>query len=202
MRSSLDNLESGGLRDDQRAFVRRAREGGQRLASILSALGAAARVEESIKQTEHVNFDLCEVLRSAAEGYQVGFPDARIALSAPADRCYVRGAPELLVQMLDKFVENAVDYCPAGGLISIELTRAREHYLLTVSNDGPPIPEAMLPRLFESLFEQRAGQDDKPHFGLGLYIARLIAEFHGGRVSAANRAEVSGACFTVSLPMI
>jgi dedicated sortase system histidine kinase len=202
VRSSLDNLESDGLRDDQRAFVQRAREGGQRLASILSALGAAARVEESIKQAERVNFDLCAVLRSAVAGYQSGFPHARIELDVPADECHLRGAPDLLVQMLDKLVENAVDFCPAGGTIAIVLARDAGDYRLSVANDGPPIPEAMLPRLFESLFEQRAGREDKPHFGLGLFIVRLIAEFHGGRAAAANRAEPTGAVFTVTLPII
>ena len=58
VRSSLDNLESEGVRADQRGYVMRAREGVLRLQSILSALGAAARVEESIKQAERVNFDL------------------------------------------------------------------------------------------------------------------------------------------------
>jgi signal transduction histidine kinase len=60
----------------------------------------------------------------------------------------------------------------------------------------------MLGRLFESLFEHRQGHDDRPHFGLGLYIVRLIAEFHGGAARAANRAEGGGAVFTVVLPMI
>jgi dedicated sortase system histidine kinase len=202
VRSSLDNLESEGLRDDQRDFVRRAREGGQRLASILSALGAAARVEESIKQAERVNFDLRDLLHSAVAGYRSGFPRARIELAAPADACFLRGAPDLIVQMLDKLVENAVDFCPPDGAIVITLLREGGEYALVVANDGPPIPEAMLPRLFESLFEQRAGQDDKPHFGLGLYIVRLIVEFHGGRVAAANRVGASGARFTVSLPII
>ncbi len=202
VRSSLDNLESDGLRDDQRAFVQRAREGGQRLASILSALGAAARVEESIKQAERVSFDLCAVLRSAVAGYQSAFPQARIEINVPVDECHLRGAPDLLVQMLDKLVENAVDFCPAGGLIAVILVRDAGDYRLSVANDGPPIPEAMLPRLFESLFEQRAGREDKPHFGLGLFIVRLIAEFHGGRAAAANRVEPTGAVFTVTLPII
>jgi two-component system, OmpR family, sensor histidine kinase ChvG len=52
------------------------------------------------------------------------------------------------------------------------------------------------------LFEQRASRDDKPHFGLGLYIVRLIAEFHSGSVSAANRTDSGGAIFTVKLPII
>jgi dedicated sortase system histidine kinase len=202
VRSSLDNLESEGLRDDQRHYVTRAREGTQRLQSILSALGAAARVEESIKQAERVNFDLRELLSSAIAAYRDGFPQARFELETPDNLCFMRGAPDLLVQLLDKLIENAVDFCPAGGTITVRLERAPGNYLLQVRNDGPPIPQALLGRLFESLFEQRQGRDDKPHFGLGLYIVRLVAEFHGGTAVAANRSDGDGAVFTVTLPLI
>jgi len=202
VRSSLDNLESEGVRTDQRGFVIRAREGVSRLQSILSALGAAARVEESIKQAERVNFDLCELLSAAVAGYRDAFPSSRFELDVPADACPLWGAPDLIAQMLDKLVENAVDFCPASGSITVRLTRAGSNYELSVANDGPPIPEAMLGRLFESLFEHREGRDDRPHFGLGLYIVRLIAEFHGGGALAANRSDGGGATFTVTLPMI
>jgi two-component system, OmpR family, sensor histidine kinase ChvG len=202
VRSSLDNLESEGLREDQQRYVTRAREGTQRLQSILSALGAAARVEESIKQAERVNFDLRELLVSAVAAYRDGFPQARIALETPADPCFIRGAPDLIVQLLDKLIENAVDFCPAAGTITVRLERTPGNYVLQVQNDGPPIPQALLGRLFESLFEQRQGRDDKPHFGLGLYIVRLIAEFHGGTAVAANRPAGDGALFTVTLPLI
>ncbi len=202
VRSSLDNLESEGLRDDQRRYVTRAREGTQRLQSILSALGAAARVEESIKQTERVNFDLRELLTSAVAAYRDGFPQSRIDLEIPGDPCFIRGAPDLLVQLLDKLIENAVDFCPSSGIITVRLARTPGSYLLQVQNDGPPIPQALHGRLFESLFEQRQGRDDKPHFGLGLYIVRLIAEFHGGTAIADNRPDGGGALFTVTLPLI
>jgi two-component system, OmpR family, sensor histidine kinase ChvG len=202
VRSSLDNLESEGVRADQRGFVTRAREGVSRLQSILSALGAAARVEESIKQAERANFDLRELLHAAVAGYRDAFPSSRFELDAPGDACPMRGAPDLIAQMLDKLVENAVDFCPASGEITVRLVRSASNYELSVANDGPPIPEAMLGRLFESLFEHREGRDDRPHFGLGLYIVRLIAEFHGGTALAANRPDGGGAAFTVSLPMI
>jgi dedicated sortase system histidine kinase len=202
VRSSLDNLESEGVRDDQRPYLTRAREGTQRLQSILSALGAAARVEESIKQAERVHFDLRELLIGAAAAYRDGFPSAHIELETPEGACPLRGAPELIVQMLDKLIENAVDYCPAGGGITLRLARIPGSYVIEVGNDGPSIPDAMLGSLFESLFEQRAGRDDKPHFGLGLYIVKLIAEFHGGTATAANRADAGGAVFTVVLPVI
>ena len=202
VRSSLDNLESEGLRDDQARYITRAREGTVRLQSILSALGAAARVEESIKQSERVNFDLRDLIASAVAAYRDGFAGARIELQLPEDACYARGAPDLIVQLLDKLIENAVDFCPAGGAISVRLGRSQSSYILEVGNDGPLIPAALMSHLFESMFEQRHGRDDRPHFGLGLYIVRLIAEFHGGTAAAANRPDGSGVIFTVTLPMI
>jgi len=202
VRSSLDNLESAGLREDQRAFVQRARDGSQRLASILSALGAAARVEQSIRQSERVNVDLRQLLISAVGGYRTAFPQIRFELHAPQDVCHLQAAPDLIVQMLDKLIDNAVDFCPAGGTIAIELLRDSGNYRLSVGNDGPPIPDALLPRLFESLFEHRSSPAGKPHFGLGLYIVRLIAEFHGGRALAGNRPDGAGALFTLILPGI
>jgi two-component system sensor histidine kinase ChvG len=202
VRSSLDNLESEGLRDDQLRYITRAREGTQRLQSILSALGAAARVEESIKQSERVSFDLRELMISAVAAYRDGFPGARFSLELPDNPCFALGAPDLLVQLLDKLIENAVDFCPPGGNIRVSLERAQADYLLQVANDGPLIPEALMGRLFESLFEQRQGKDDKPHFGLGLYIVRLIAEFHGGTAVAANKEDGGGVVFTIALPLI
>jgi two-component system, OmpR family, sensor histidine kinase ChvG len=202
VRSSLDNLESEGLRDDQRRYITRAREGTQRLQSILSALGAAARVEESIKQSERVNFDLRELLISAVAAYRDGFPGTHFVLRTPQDPCFARGAPDLMVQLLDKLVENAVDFCPKEGTVTVRLEHVQANYCLQVANDGPLIPEALMGRLFESLFEQRQGGDDKPHFGLGLYIVRLIAEFHGGTAVAANRDDGSGVVFIITLPLI
>jgi signal transduction histidine kinase len=84
----------------------------------------------------------------------------------------------------------------------VRLTRTGSDYELAVENDGPPIPPEVQDRLFESLFERREGRDDKPHLGLGLYIVRLIAEFHGGRAAAANRRDRRGAAFTITLPLI
>jgi len=202
VRSSLDNLESEGLRDDQLRYITRAREGTQRLQSILSALGAAARVEESIKQSERVNFDLRDLLLSAVAAYRDGFPAAHFAIELPDNPCFALGAPDLLVQSLDKLIENAVDFCPPEGAITVRLDRVQSRYALQVTNDGPLIPQALMGRLFESLFEQREGRDDKPHFGLGLYIVRLIAEFHGGTAVAANREDGSGVIFTITLPLI
>ena len=202
VRSSLDNLESEKVSPDQQQYIVRAREGTQRLQTILTSLGAAARVEESIKQAERVNFDLSELLSAAVAGYRDGFPNTAIQLDPAEGPCFMRGNPDLIAQLLDKLIENAVDFCPPAGTIRVSLARELSNYLLSVSNDGPLIPGPTLDHLFESLYEQRSGRDDKPHFGLGLYIVKLIAEFHGGSARAANREDGGGALFTVTLPMI
>lgn len=202
VRSSIDNLESECVVPAQQTYLARAREGVARLQFILSALGAAARVEESIKLAERVPFDLGELLSSAIEGYRDAFPGAHIALEKPEGACPARGAPDLILQLLDKLMENAVDFCPPAGRIMVRLERAGAEYRLSVENEGPAIPAEVRDRLFESLFEHRPGHDEKPHFGLGLYIVRLIAEFHGGRASAANRADGGGVVFTICLPFL
>jgi signal transduction histidine kinase len=202
VRSSLENLEFSSLQGEQRGYLARARDGTARLQFILTALGAAARVEESIKQADRVPLDFSALLESAVAGYRAAFPAAIIVLERPADECPMRGAPELLVQLLDKLIENAVDFCPPGGEITVRLERLGSHYELSVANDGPPLPPTVKDRLFESLFEHRSGREDKPHFGLGLYIVRLISEFHGGEVGAADRPEGRGVVFSVRLPLI
>ena len=72
---------------------------------------------------------------------------------------------------------------------------------LSVENEGPALPAAMHGRLFDSMVSVRGKQvGDEPHLGLGLYIVRLIAEFHGGIVRADNRADGRGVVIAVVLP--
>ena len=71
---------------------------------------------------------------------------------------------------------------------------------ISVENQGPPLPDEMHGRLFDSMVSLRKGQEgDEPHLGLGLYIVRLIAEFHGGRAFARNRADERGAIVAIIL---
>ena len=103
------------------------------------------------------------------------------------------------MQLLDKLIDNAVDFSADGATISVVLRADESHAELSVANPGPPLPPEADTRLFESLWQSRAEADKRPHFGLGLYIVRLIAEFHGGSARAANLPDGSGAIFTVRL---
>jgi signal transduction histidine kinase len=131
--------------------------------------------------------------------YRGAFPERRFRAELPAEPVALRGAPDLIVQMLDKLIENAVDFSAAGALIIVRLRLDPQAAVIEVDNPGPPLPGHVQGRLFESLWQSRAGPDSQPHFGLGLYIVRLIAEFHGGEASATNLPDGSGARFAVRL---
>ena len=102
--------------------------------------------------------------------------------------------------MLDKLIDNAVDFSADGAEISIVLRSEEDSADLSVANPGPTLPPEAAAKLFESLWQSRSEGDRRPHFGLGLYIVRLIAEFHGGNATAANLPDDAGAVFTVRLP--
>jgi len=204
VRSSLENLESeasasGGMGDNARIYIARAREGSERLGAILTAMGAATRVEETIAHSERQRFDLGALVRATVAAYVGAFPQRCFASEIPAEPIEMTGAPDLIVQMLDKLVDNAVDFSAEGDTISVVLQADSTFAELSVANPGPTLPPEAATRLFESLWQSRSEADKRPHFGLGLYIVRLIAEFHGGSARAADLPDRTGAIFTVRI---
>jgi len=199
VRSSLENLESEGVSPSARAYLERARQGSERLNAILAAMGAATRVEEAIGSAERTRFDIVPVVESAVASYRNAFPDRVFAGEWPPGPVELAGAPDLIVQMLDKLVDNAVDFSPSGATLTVRLRLEPQAAVVEVDNPGPPIPPDARGRLFESLWQSRSGSDSRLHLGLGLYIVRLIAEFHGGSASASSLPGDSGARFSIHL---
>ncbi len=193
--SSLENLEHESLNETARDYTGRAREGADRLRTILSAMSEASRVEELMKNAEPERFDLRKVLESTTSAYADAYGNRKFAFACDADATEVRGSPELMIQMLDKLVDNAVGFSNDGDTIDIGLSETGEELDIAVTNPGPPLPERL--RVFDSMVSMRGGQDSR-HLGLGLYVARLIAEGHGGRIAADN--VDGGVRFTVTVP--
>jgi K+-sensing histidine kinase KdpD len=74
--------------------------------------------------------------------------------------------------------------------------------VLKISNAGPFLPEEMKDRVFDSMISVRPQEKQKqPHLGMGLHIARLIAEYHGGRIRADNRSDREGVTISVVFPL-
>jgi len=195
--SSLENLEHEPLNEASLGYAERAREGADRLRRILSAMSEASRVEELMSHAEPERFDLRAVLESTATAYEDVYKERAFEFSSELDEAQANGSPELLIQMLDKLVDNAVDFSNTDDVIELRLTSDDGVYELAVTNPGPPLPERMRSQMFDSMVSVRGGENTR-HLGLGLYVAKLIAEGHGGHISADN--VDGGVCFTVTVP--
>ena len=200
VQSSLDNLQHEDLPDSSLPFLRRAEEGVSRLQGILASLREAARIEQSVGQGDFEVLDLSKMVPLLCNGYRDAFPNRRFEFFGTGTPCPVRGAPDLLAQMLDKLVENAVEFSPEQGLIQLRLEAVDGGWRLGVANEGPRLPANARQRLFDSLVSLRGKRDGAPHLGLGLHIVKLIAENHGGSVSAGDSAVLGGAEFRIELP--
>jgi len=197
--SSLENLEHEPLNEASADYAARAKGGADRLRRILAAMSEASRVEELMQHAEPENFDLCAVLRSTVAAYGDAYNNRRFEFMTELDAAETLGSPELTIQMLDKLVDNAVGFSSDNDLIEITLQGIDSQLRLAISNPGPPLPERMRTQLFDSMVSVRSGGDGK-HLGLGLYVAKLIAEGHGGSITAMN--VDGGVTFVVSLPAV
>lgn len=196
--SSLENLEHEPLGDAAASYTERAKDGARRLRKILSAMSEASRVEELMQSIELERFDLHAVLKSAVAAYADTWPDRKFVYTWLGDSAELSGSPELIIQMLDKLVDNAIGFTGNGDTISISLETGVEQAVLRISNPGPPLPDRMRGQLFDSMISIR-NRGEEEHLGLGLYIARLIAEGHHGVISADNVDD--GVTFEISFPM-
>jgi signal transduction histidine kinase len=165
-------------------------------------MSEATRLEQTIQQEELRELDLTELVRGCVEGYRTAHADRvfELRLGDAPTAVIIRGSPELLAQLLDKLIDNALDFAQASTVIEIELESNGGEAIITIANQGPPLPQAMQGTLFESMVSVRQEKSESAHLGLGLYIARLIAEFHNGRITGRNRTGPAGVIFEVSLP--
>jgi len=195
--SSLENLEHEPLNAASAEYAARARNGADRLRRILTAMSEASRVEELMQHAEAVDFDVHVVLQSTVAAYRDVYPARQFEFVSALLQGPASGSPELMIQMLDKLVDNAVDFSGDNDTIKIGLEQQADSLIITVTNPGPPLPERMRTQLFDSMVSVR-GNDGDEHLGLGLFVAKLIAEGHGGSISADNIE--GGVMFSVTLP--
>jgi two-component system, OmpR family, sensor histidine kinase ChvG len=189
VKSSLENLEHAELPPKAQPYVARARDGAARLATIVRAMSEASRMERAIASAEGEDFDLAQVVRGCADAYKPLAAPRRLDCVIPERPVPLHGAPELVAQALDKLFDNALSFTPAEGWIRIRLDASDDgDARIEVANNGPHLPDVMQGQLFDSLVTVRGSgaRAGAPHLGLGLYVVRLVAELHQGRVAGSN----------------
>lgn len=197
VRTSLEQLQDSAAGAE---YLQRARDGVRRLDLIVTRLSEAARLEQALARAAVERVDVGALLQRCTAGWRLAYPDLDLRLQLPADAISARIAPDLFEQMMEKLIGNAADFHSPGTPVHLALEAGRDNWSVTVANQGPPLPAGMEQQLFHSMVSVRERRSDgAPHLGFGLYIVRLIAEFHGARAGARNLPQ-GGVSFEVVFP--
>ncbi|WP_371195678.1 proteobacterial dedicated sortase system histidine kinase [Glaciecola sp. SC05] len=197
--SSLDNLMLDPDAADRHIYVERAKQGISRLSKILNSMSEATRLEEAIRRTDKETFVLHEVLSGCIDGYKMAFVEQQISLDNKLPNAVLHGAPELFAQMLDKVLTNAIEFSEVNQPILVRVFEKDKRVVLTVTNRGALLPNDMQNQLLESMISVRSNSaDDASHLGLGLFIAKMIVEFHRGTLHIDNLPDHTGVVVLMS----
>jgi PAS domain S-box-containing protein len=171
---------------------------------LVEDLLSIARIQAGEFEVHRLPLDLAELVRLGVEAMRPAAKEAGLRLTLDcAGPARILGDADRLDQILANLLSNAIKFTPSGGRITVTLRPTPEEAILTVTDTGPGIPPQERARLFERLFR---GEDVKQlqvsGAGLGLAIARSIAEVHEGTIDAKTDPECGGATFELTLPLL
>ena len=201
LHTSLEQLaqESTMVRDSK--YLESAKRGVLRIGAIVENLADAANLEDSLVAEDPDVVDVQQIVESYVDNYSAMHGQHTLVYQGTSEPAHARIEDYRIEQILDKLIDNAVDFHRANSAITVQLDVRRGSLRLTVANRGPMLAPDIAASLFESMVSRR-GAENRLHFGLGLYVVRVIAEQHGGAVRAMNLVDGSGVAVTVSLPIV
>lgn len=198
--TSLDQLAREVEDVEGSKYLESARRGVLRIGAIVQNLADAANLEESLASEDLDVIDIHALMASYATNCRTMHKGHSFVFHSAPGPIPANVADYRIEQMLDKLIDNAIDFHRANSPIKIQLDAHRDTLQITVANRGPMLPPDVANSLFESMVSRRASTSEL-HFGLGLYVVRVIAEQHGGTVRAINLTDGSGVAVMVRLPL-
>ncbi|WP_081181425.1 proteobacterial dedicated sortase system histidine kinase [Colwellia sp. PAMC 21821] len=198
-RENGDNEQNSAI---ENPYLVRAQHGIERLSLILTNMNEATRIEQMLENTDKCLFDLGQVFNGCMQGYRLIYPKINFSFSELAiGKVQVLGSPEHIAQLLDKVIANAVEFSDDEN-IAVSVEKQNHQVTLVISNNGELLPEEMSEQLFDSMVSiRKKHNNEQPHLGLGLYIARLICQFHSGTIKAVNKQNQQGVEVIIMLPV-
>ncbi len=198
--TSLQNLAEEYPDVAESKYLDSAKRGVNRIGAIVQNLADAANLEDALEAEELELIDLDKLLGNYVANCKLVHENCDFVYRGPGRPAWAMVSDFRIEQLLDKIIDNAVDFHRADSPIRVQLDVFDEQLQLTVANRGPMLPAAVEKSVFDSMVSHR-GQQNRLHFGLGLYVVRIIAEYHGGFVRAMNLADGSGVAVMVQLPL-
>jgi len=194
-------LDAGGLEEPNRTLVARASSSARRMNQMVLDLVefTRTRLEDAIPVVR-AEVDGRRLVHDVVVEISASYPESVVQVDTGGD---LHGAwdADRLTQALTNLVGNAVQHGAPGEPIRVSARGLADEVMLSVHNEGPPIPVEQQAAIFQEgqRVAGRAAAGDRRHQGLGLYIVERIVAAHGGSVSVRSSAE-EGTTFTIRLP--
>jgi len=214
VRSSLDNLAAMSVEPSQQKYIERSQQGIQRLNKILTSMSEASRIEKNLQQGEKHPISLSELLSNCMHSYTMIYPNSLFNCEIENNELLVIADPDFLVQVFDKLINNAVEFSNEQQKITVKLykdnsresdrenTKENNTAKLSIENSGPLLNIKNSQDLFQSMISIRpVGQQHEAHLGLGLYIAKMICDYHDASLTINNNPDLNGVIVTITFAL-
>jgi two-component system sensor histidine kinase KdpD len=173
----------------------------ERLNRFIANLLDMTKLESGAIVPNSALHDVGEIIGSALRRAGKILANHNVSLELAADLPMLELDAVLFEQVLFNLLDNAAKYSPNETLIAIRSRRDGSCVLLEISDEGEGIPPAEVEHIFDKFYRAQKGDHVRPGTGLGLAISRGFIEAMHGRLTAANRADRSGAILTICLPI-
>lgn len=172
-----------------------------RLTLISDALVLLGRLQAGEVALQLAELDVRKLAQEAVAQVQDGIAAHKVTLMEFAGEVSIQADPRLMKMVLEQLLDNARRYTPPGSCIDVRVQTSGPQVSITVEDNGPGVPEEVLPHLFEPFYrsDQARGREGGP--GLGLTATASIVALHGGAVKA-SRGPGGGLRVTVVLPRV
>ena len=206
LRSAVDSLDRTADPALQRRLLDVVRDDVARLDRLIVEIAETSRLDAELSRARFESVDLGRLVESMLAAWEPRAAERNVSLVFARPRAgtaMVQGAEARLARLLDNLVDNAISFSPEGGLVEIAAVHAGTSVLVTVEDEGPGVPPEEREAIFRRFHSVRPEADFGRHSGLGLAIARAIAQGHDARIELENRHDGrTGARFVVRFPVV
>jgi signal transduction histidine kinase len=196
-------LKNEALDASERArYLQITRKHTQRLGTLIGDLFELSKLDSGAMPLSLETFSLAELLNDVVQDFalEARRRDIDLKLATPQGRALVNADIGLVQRVLENLIRNALQYTPAGGSITVDISANPQDIAVSVSDTGCGIPEDEIGNIFERYFHSKRRRiDNEQSSGLGLAIVKRILDLHGSRITVTS-ATGKGTRFEFNLP--
>ena len=191
-----DNLSDADRRDYTQIIVN---ETG-RLSKLTTDILRLSKLENQTTVSNKTRFSIDEQIRRILLVLEPEWTKKNIELNIELDSVYYFGSEELMAQIWQNIINNAIKFTPENGHIGVRLFRTDKNITVRISDDGPQIPPEVAEKIFDKFYQGDNSRKTEGN-GLGLALVRRVVDLCGGKIFVENLYD-GGVCFVIELPYV